>query len=291
VFPEGTWYLQNDRLGPLREGVAVITRRAAQQSRRPLVILPVALKYWLLEDARPVLARRLARLEARITGSSLDHLPLVPRIEALTDGLLAREEAGHMGQALTGPIDRRRLDLADAIVSGLEASCGGAPQAGSLMERVLRLRRLLVPRLVEAAPRPQECAAIQRQLQHLLLCQGLFGHSHAYLCEQPGLERLSEAVQRLEEIVTGEPEQPVAPLGAVVEVGAPLPVRERLGAGRGERKAGARLVEEVAGRTQAMLDGLLAEGPPAAWHCPPRDAVMAQEARALVAPEPPSAVR
>jgi hypothetical protein len=64
----------------------------------------------------------------------------------------------------------------------------------------------------------------------------------------------------------------------VVEVGAPLAVREWLGPAGGRRGQGARLVEELARRTQRMLDGLLAEGPPAGWRCPPAAGAAAAEA-------------
>jgi 1-acyl-sn-glycerol-3-phosphate acyltransferase len=276
VFPEGTWYRQNDRLGPLREGLALIARRAARESSRPLVALPLALKYWLLEDPRPVLVRRLARLEAGLGVPKQDHLPIVPRVEALSDVFLARREAEHLGAARGGPFDERRLSLADAIVSALEARHAGRPYDGDLMARVLRLRRVLVGRLAEAAPHSEESAAVRRPLDELLLVEWLNSHSQAYLDERPSLERQAEAVQRLEEILTDDIEQPVAPLGAVVEVGEPLPVREWVG-GEGRRREGARLVEEVGRRTQRMLDGLLAEGPPPAWHCPPRAEAAGEE--------------
>jgi len=290
VFPEGTWYRQNDRLGPLREGVAMILRQAARDSERPLVVLPLALKYWVLEDPRPVLARRLARLEARLGVGPQDQLALVSRVEVLTAAFLARQEAEHLGTPRSGPIDERRLHLAAAIVSGLEARHGVGHHDGGLMERVLQMRRLLVRRLAEAAPRPEDSAAVQRQLDHLLLCEGLNSHSHAYLCERPSLERQTEAVQRLEEIVTGEIERPVAPLGVLIEVGLPLPVREWLGADGGRRQEGARLVEEIGRRTQRMLDGLLAEGPPPAWHCPPPAEAAGDDLRpAVAAARPPVA--
>jgi 1-acyl-sn-glycerol-3-phosphate acyltransferase len=290
VFPEGTWYRQNDRVGTFRDGLALIAREAARHSERPLVVLPAALKYWLLADPGPALARRLARLEARFGLSPQDHLALVPRVEAATAAFLAAREAEHLGGPRGGPIDRRRLELAEAIVSGLEAEHGVGPRGETLMGRVLGLRQLLVRRLAEAAPRPDECAAILRRLDHLLLVQWLHGHSHEYLCELPHWERLTEAVERLEEIVSDEREEPVAPLGAVVEVGAPLAVRDWLGLEGGRRGQGARLVEELARRTQRMLDGLLAEGPPAGWRYPPA-AGAAAEAPDTSADKQPSDVR
>src|SRR5205823_6143920 len=58
LFPEGTWFRQNDRVGPLQDGLSLITRQAVRQSTRPIVIHPVGIKYWLLQDpTKEVLVR------------------------------------------------------------------------------------------------------------------------------------------------------------------------------------------------------------------------------------------
>ncbi len=63
MFPEGTWFRQNDRVGPLQEGLGLIVRQAAKQSQRPMLVHPVGIKYWLLGDPRPELNRRVEKLE------------------------------------------------------------------------------------------------------------------------------------------------------------------------------------------------------------------------------------
>jgi 1-acyl-sn-glycerol-3-phosphate acyltransferase len=42
LFPEGTWFRQNDRVGPLQEGLALITRQAARATTRPSSSTPSA---------------------------------------------------------------------------------------------------------------------------------------------------------------------------------------------------------------------------------------------------------
>ena len=59
LFPEGTWFRQNDRVGPLQDGLGLIVRQAAKQSERPIVVHPVGIKYWLLGDPLPELRRRV----------------------------------------------------------------------------------------------------------------------------------------------------------------------------------------------------------------------------------------
>ncbi len=83
LFPEGTWFRQNDRVNPLQEGLSLITRQAARQSERPIVVHPVGIKYWVLEDPRPELKRRLTALERRFGWLPQDGLPMVPRIEKI----------------------------------------------------------------------------------------------------------------------------------------------------------------------------------------------------------------
>ena len=80
----------------------------------------------------------------------------------------------------------------------------------------------------------------------------------------------------------------MAPLGAVVEVDEPLAVREWLGPACGQARAGARLVEELARRTQRMLDSLVAKGRPPGGRCPPVTAAAAAEAPDLSADKQPS---
>ncbi len=63
MFPEGTWFRQNDRVGPLQEGLGLIVRQAAKQTERPILVHPVAVKYWLLGDPLPELGRRVEKLE------------------------------------------------------------------------------------------------------------------------------------------------------------------------------------------------------------------------------------
>src|SRR5262249_31188687 len=120
VFPEGTWFRQNDRLGAIQEGFALIARQAARQATRPIAVHPVAIKYWLLEDPRPILENRLEALERALSWSPQRHLDLVTRIEKLSSALLAIKELEHYGSAQPGPLDSRVQQLADSHVARLE---------------------------------------------------------------------------------------------------------------------------------------------------------------------------
>jgi hypothetical protein len=257
VFPEGTWFRQNDRLGPLQEGLNLIVRQAAKLSDRPLRIHPVALKYWLLEDPTPELARRLARMEQRLGWQPQDSLPLVPRIEKLGTALLVIKEIEHFGQPRAGPIDNRVQELCDALIAEQEMRHLGRVHEGWALERVRRVRLHLSRRLIGAGKNPAEAEPLRRALDTLLFCENLNAQSLSYLHERPSWERLTETVQRIEESVSDEPEVPVAPTGAVVAVGPAL-----------DGRLTEPVVPALAVDLQKLLDRLLQQGPPAAWNRP-----------------------
>src|SRR5262249_42192153 len=120
LFPEGTWFRQNDRVAPLQEGLSLITRQAARQSERPILILPVGIKYWMLQDPRPEVERRLDRLERRLGWHPQHHLDLVGRLDKLGSGLLALKEVEYLGEARVGPLDDRIAGLIGSQLGRLE---------------------------------------------------------------------------------------------------------------------------------------------------------------------------
>jgi 1-acyl-sn-glycerol-3-phosphate acyltransferase len=271
LFPEGTWFRQNDRLGPLQEGLTLIVRHAARQSTRPILIHPVGIKYWFLEDPRPELRRRLQRQERRLGWAPQDTLDLAPRIEKLGNALLAVKEVEYLGQAQTGTLDERINGLATAMVTALEKAHLGRPFEGWLLERVRRLRQSLARKLLDAARDPVAAQHTREALDALLFCENLTAHSLDYVSQRPSLERLSESVERIDETVFDEPERPVGPLGAVARVGPPIDVRAfKAPTGRGERRGVDPLMKQLAESLQTLLDELLEEGPPPEWNCPPR---------------------
>jgi hypothetical protein len=260
VFPEGTWFRQNDRVAPLQEGLFLITRQAARQSERPILIHPVGVKYWLLEDPRPELRSRLRRHEQRLGWHPQDHLELVERLEKLGGALLGLKEVEHFGQAQPGTLDERTARLTDSSVRGLEKFYLGREFDGWLMERVRRLRQRLVRRLVEGAGDQEE--RVRRALADLLFCENVDAKPQDYLREHPTLERLTETLERLEEAMTDDLELTVAPAGAVVAVGPPLDARAT-----GEEDSAAQAAR-LRAAIQGQVDSLLALGPRPAWNCP-----------------------
>jgi hypothetical protein len=260
LFPEGTWFRQNDRLGPLQEGVALITRQAAKLTTRPLRVHPVGIKYWCLDDPGPVLRQRLASLECRLGWRPWEDVELVPRIEKLGNALLAIKEIEHFGQAQPGTLDERIRGLVESQVADQEKFYLGKVLDGPAIERVRRLRQKLVRNLGEAAVGSAEYMRTRQSLDQLVFCENLSAHSMQYLRERPSWERLVETVQRVEETVSDEVEVAVGRMGAAVAVGPALDARAL---------SGDALMGQMASGIQGLINRLLAQGPPRVWGCPP----------------------
>lgn len=262
VFPEGTWFRRNDRVGPLQEGVSLIARKAAKESQRPIFIHPVAIKYWYLEDPSPAMSRHLGVVESRLRWHPQEHLSIHERIAKLSEAFVAVKEIEYLGAPSTGDLDRRISELSDHLLSGLESKYFGVTQRSQPMDRVRSLLQVLV-RNYQRPSSENARKETERDLDKAFFCQVLFGHSQEYLSEWPNAERLAESVKRLEEDLTGAEIQ-LGPVGAVVHVCEGIDVREFQASGSG---ASSSLMTEIGWRIQSTLDRMLDEGPPADWGC------------------------
>lgn len=262
VFPEGTWFRRNDRIGPLQEGVSLIVRKAAKDSKRPIIIHPVAIKYWYLQDPRPAMEAHLATVESRLRWHPQEHLDLHQRIVKLTEAFVSIKEMEYLGTPVAGDLDRRISDLSDHVLSGLEAKYFGKTQRTQPMDRVRALLQVLVKNFQHAKD-SRHRKETERDLDKTFFCQVLFGHSQEYLAEWPCVERLAESVKRLEEDLTGA-EVLLGPVGAVVEVCEGIDVREM---GTSSASGSSELVSEIARRIQSTIHAMLLEGPPPEWNC------------------------
>jgi hypothetical protein len=266
LFAEGTWYRQNDRVGPLQEGLSLIFRMASKQTDRPLRMHPVVIKYWNLDDPRPELRDRLGRLEELLGWKRQDDVEMVARIEKLGSALLAIKEVEYLGQPQSGSLDERRMALVTSLVVRQEKYYLGREFDGHIMERIRRVRQRLARLLLEAREDADAASRVLRDFDTLLLCENVNAQSLDYLRELPGPERLSETVQRIEETVYDSSEQPVGDQGVVIEVCPALNARSFAEPHRG---AADPLMKELAATLQAGLIRMVAEGPPPAWDCPP----------------------
>ena len=223
IFPEGTYFRQNDRLGPLQGGVSLICRRAARDTERPIVVHPVAIKYWFLGNAEAPLRRRIAHLERRFKLPSDKTRSPLERVLRITESALVLIERELVGPNNVGTLQERTNRLVDALLQRIEPP-GDLPPRSTLLDRIRRLRRSRVNRLAQVAHHKDQYPTLCAELDMLYLCQLLFAQSPDYLLDDPTTERLAEAVQRLEEDWF-DVDCPVAPMSAVVQIGPAIDAR------------------------------------------------------------------
>lgn len=185
IFPEGTYFWQNDRLGPMREGLSLIARHAAKKAERPIVLHPVAMKYWCLRDPRKNIADRLTTLERWLRWNPQEHLPLAERICKLDHAYLAIKEIEYFGAARTGDPGQRMTAVAEHLLAELERQHFGSSRSGQFVSRVHAVRHRVVGKLPEVVGDPVARAETWRQIGILWFCQQVFAHSLEYLLERP----------------------------------------------------------------------------------------------------------
>ncbi|MBY0586908.1 1-acyl-sn-glycerol-3-phosphate acyltransferase [bacterium] len=272
LFPEGTFYRQNDRLGPMQDGVSFIARLAQKKNARPVVIHPVGIKYWFVEDPTAAIEKRLCQLEQRCHIHPKRGKDFVRRLEWIAGSLLAVKEMEIHGTIGTGSLDERQKNLADHVCQQLEAKYFSRTKGGALMDRIRTVRNHVVKQFTTSPRESPEWYDLLYEIEDLAFAQQLFSHSWSYIHEWPSLERVSETLMRLEEDLYDE-ETPTGDMGVIMDVGEPIFVQEYVDQ-KSSRDEGDPLTRLLQTRIQSQLDQLVSAGPPADWSSPtqPRQA-------------------
>lgn len=234
VFPEGFITRNNDHLYSLMDGVPFLAHSAARQraaspQRGKVVVHPVFIRYFFEGDLAGTLTPVLRRIEARLSWSPQDHLPLRERVVKAGHALLALKEIEYIGASQTGGPVERLPRLLDHLLTPLEQEWIAGRREPDTLARVKRLRTAILPDLVHGELSEQEQARRWRQLADLYVAQQLHCYSGNYLAGEPSPERLLETVERYEEDLT-DTASPHPPLHAVISVGEALeatPARDR----------------------------------------------------------------
>jgi 1-acyl-sn-glycerol-3-phosphate acyltransferase len=228
VFPEGIISRSNDRLRPLMDGTAFIARSAARARakagrRGSVVIVPVALHYYFGGDLRQTVVPVLEKIETRLGWQPQSDLPLVERVLKLGEGLLTSKEIEYFGIGQTGEVRDRLPRLIDRVLGPLEARYQLAQPGTDVMERVKKLRSLIVTELINGGLSQDEVRRRWRYLTDCYFAQCLACYPIDYLAGAPTAERILETVERYEEDLT-DTTVVHRPLRCVGEVGDPIEV-------------------------------------------------------------------
>lgn len=278
VFPEGEVYLLNDLVMPFKPGVAMLALDVASENRkegrseRPIVIVPVAIKYRYLDDVTPALDRLAADLEAAYFGERRTG-PLYDRIYAIGVELLGRkeEEWGLRSDPAWTVYDRVH-HIQKFLLDSLERRYLGRVRDEFPFDRARRLMLHLLEALdalrvqpdLSDAERKARTADLRRDLERAEAAARSVSFADDYVLNRPTPERMAETLTKLEREIRGRyVELPKVRRSAAVTVGEPIDVRGYLAAydARGTRKETIlRLTRDLQTGIQTMIDAANAAG-------------------------------
>lgn len=223
VFPEGTYFKQNDRVAPLQDGVSLILRQTLRGASRPIRLHAVAIKYWFLEDPMPVLREKWNRLQkewkVEVDAGEDD----VTRLEGvLRQGV--KRLLGPAAETLDGSDFHNRTDF-DSTLRGILAREFGvevtSPEAtlGAIWQVIRKKRQGLIKELALTSGDSDAEEGVQGKLLELLHWENTLSLSMDYVREKPTVERVWETFSRLEESLTDRESPFPKPVEAVVCIG------------------------------------------------------------------------
>lgn len=261
LFPEGATSRTNDHLHALLDGVAFIARTAAKRRAKNVadgrvVVHPVGIKYLYEGDLGHVAQETLSDIERQLTWQPQDHLPLVARLTKVGSALLALKEIEHLGAPQSGSVSERITHLIEQLLVPLETEWLGAPQSGGTIPRVKAVHMRILPEMTQQQLSSTEKERRLRQLATLQLAQQLGFYPADYVASRPTVDRILETLERLEEDLTGRA-RIYGSIRAVIEVDPPITVSP-------ERDRSAKvdpLMAELEARLQALVARLGLESP------------------------------
>jgi 1-acyl-sn-glycerol-3-phosphate acyltransferase len=228
IFPEGVISRHNDKLNHLMEGTALMARGAAKQraAANPpgkVVIHPVALRYFFDGDIAAAAPLVLREIEHRLTWRPQDDLPVMERVEKIGGALLAMKEVEYFGAPQSGTIAERLQRLIDRLLVPLETEWVKGRREKEIVGRVKLLRTAIVPEMVNGSLTEADLQRRWRHLADMYLAQQLSLYPPDYIGADPTPERLLETIERFQEDMTDHATVH-APMRALVEVGEAIEV-------------------------------------------------------------------
>jgi hypothetical protein len=196
-------------------------------------------------------------IEKRLTWQPQAQLSLVERVFKIGEALLALKEMEYLGEVQSGPLRDRLDSLREAMFAPIEMEWGAGDDDEGAIERVKRLRTLILPDMIAGKVSPEERRRRWRQLTDLYFAQQVSFYPPEYVRSNPTPERVMETVERFDED-THDVAQIHRPWHVILEFGEPIEVEP-------EKIRGAKdpLLGEIAQRMGSLLAKLQSEsGPP-----------------------------
>src|ERR1051325_10897078 len=187
VFPEGEGYRTNERLTPLREGVAFMACTAVKDlpktEGRKIWIVPVSIRYRYLEDVTPKLQEAMDKLGERMKMKSRGNESLAERLVRFGEAMLTIKEKEQLGRACEseGDLAARLKNLTQKILDRLEEHWLHKSLAGeSVSLRVKCLRQHLLGVWLDEKVASAEREAAKAGLEDVQLVMQLYSYPGDY---------------------------------------------------------------------------------------------------------------
>jgi 1-acyl-sn-glycerol-3-phosphate acyltransferase len=260
IFPEGNVYLTNDRATPFLDGAAFIALKAQAAAEGAAVkIIPVSLKFTHLTTPRVTITERMLRLGGDSghtfpPGSTSDPLGAVLGLGRHILGGYLKKHGLHGKLPDDDPSLYRLLEnfaanLVAEVENGLEiAVAEGAPLVARIAKARAKIHQLRSD--PAASPHPE----INGLADRAILALRIHGYLTPYLTDRPTIDRYAETVERIAEDFYSRTMPRTGPRRAMAMIGAPIDVRDHLGAK--SRDAIAALTDEMERRVQDGIDVL-----------------------------------
>jgi 1-acyl-sn-glycerol-3-phosphate acyltransferase len=256
VFPEGEIYHTNERLTPLREGVAFMAITAQKDldkanAGRRIWVVPTCIRYRYESDITPQLEDAVGAMEKRfmLKGNGKGLPERIVRIGEVLLTIKEKEQLGHSCES-EGDLPRRIQKLIEYMLSDLEQRHLNKVSTESVPVRVKALRRHLLEQMFveNAAEEIRETGQAALEKLHLVL--QLYSYPGDYITRSPTIERMAETIEKFEEDIDGIA-KPKGKRRAIVTLGVPIDVKA-MAAGR-PRAASV----ELTGKLEEELRGLM----------------------------------
>jgi 1-acyl-sn-glycerol-3-phosphate acyltransferase len=252
IFPEGNVYLTNDRVTPFLDGTAFIALKAQQNLEdADIRIVPISLKFTHLTTPRKTVTDRLIQLGADSDylfpkGSTADP---VKSIFGLGQHILTRFLTRHGFEKEMTDSDRNVYDtlkhFADTLATNLESALQlPVPKEGGLVDRIRKIRSTI--HQIRTGPDGASRHEIDGLAEQAILALRIHGYLDPYLSIHPTIDRYDETVERVAEDFYSKAMPRTGPRRAIVEIHAPIDVRQHL------ETAGGKLKNAVGSLTRTM---------------------------------------
>ena len=232
LFPEGNVYLSNDQVAPFAEGASYIALRAqkALGTAQPVYAIPVSLKFTYLEDVRGTLKQIIDDL-ARQFDTELDrNADFGSEVMRISTTALNRflGQRGYSSPDQAATVDDQIHHAAGQILTALEGKMElKVPPDVDQTGRIRRIRAAV--HAVRTDPdREVDHPAASHWADEAMLALRILGYRGGYMAVNPTLDRVAETVARLQEDVHSRISRPVGRRRCIVQLGAPIDLRERL---------------------------------------------------------------